>query len=80
LLSVRFLLFGIYITVGFASSVGRVLEASRVSVGWIPVGICIGALEKTIQYVKEREAFKAPLSSYQLTQGKKPCVVVPKEQ
>mmetsp|Transcript_41153 Transcript_41153/g.98547 ORF Transcript_41153/g.98547 Transcript_41153/m.98547 type:complete len:427 (+) Transcript_41153:140-1420(+) len=56
--------------VGFGQSVGKVLEASRVSVGWIPVGICMGALEKTVQYVKERDAFGAPLSSYQLIQEK----------
>lgn len=56
--------------VGFGASVGRVLEASRVSVAWIPVGICMSALDKTIAYVKEREAFGAPLSSYQLTQEK----------
>jgi alkylation response protein AidB-like acyl-CoA dehydrogenase len=56
--------------VGFGQSVGRVLEASRVSVGWIPVGICMGALEKTIDYVKKRDAFGAPISSYQLTQEK----------
>lgn len=55
--------------VGFGASVGRVLEASRISVGWIPVGICLGAMEKTIQYVEERKAFGATLSSYQLTQG-----------
>jgi len=55
--------------VGFAESVGRVLEASRVSVAWIPVGICLSALEKTIEYVKKREAFGAPLASNQLIQG-----------
>ena len=49
----------------------RVLEASRVSVAWIPVGICQGALEKTVNYCNERQAFGAPLSSNQLIQGKK---------
>ena len=58
------------LTVGFGASVGRVLEASRISVAWIPVGICMGALEKTLEYVQERQAFQAPLSSYQLTQEK----------
>jgi acyl-CoA oxidase len=56
--------------VGFGKSVARVLEASRVTVGWIPVGICSGALQKTIEYVKNRDAFGASLSSYQLTQEK----------
>lgn len=58
--------------VGFAQSVGRVLEASRVLVGWISVGICMGALEQTISYVNKRKAFGAPLSSNQLIQGE-PC-------
>ena len=56
--------------VGFAQSVGRVLEVSRVSVAWIPVGICQGAVEKTIEYVKKRSAFGASLASNQLIQEK----------
>lgn len=63
-------------SVGFSASVGRVLEASRVSVAWIPVGICMGALEKTYEYVAERHAFNAPLSSYQLIQGKAEIVSI----
>jgi alkylation response protein AidB-like acyl-CoA dehydrogenase len=50
--------------------VGRVLEVSRISVAWIPVGICQGALEKTVEYVVSRSAFGAPLASNQLIQGK----------
>lgn len=56
--------------VGFAQSVGRVLEASRVSVGWIPVGISQGAVEKTIDYVTKRTAFGSTLASNQLVQEK----------
>ena len=56
--------------VGFGNSVARVLEASRVSVAWIPVGICQGAMEKTLSYVAGREAFGAALHSNQLVQGK----------
>lgn len=56
---------------GFGKSVARVLEASRVSVAWIPVGICQGAIDKTLRYCTNREAFGAPLSSNQLIQGKK---------
>jgi alkylation response protein AidB-like acyl-CoA dehydrogenase len=56
--------------VGFGASVGRVLEASRVSVAWIPVGIGMGALEKTLEYVTTRHAFQAPLASHQLVQEK----------
>jgi len=56
--------------VGFGQSVARVLEASRISVAWIPVGICQGAIEKTISYVTEREAFGTSLSSNQLVQGR----------
>lgn len=53
------------------------LEASRVSVAWIPVGICQGALEKTIRYVREREAFGAPIASNQLVQGTfSPCLLI----
>ena len=50
---------------------GRVLEVSRISVAWIPVGICMGAFNKTIDYVKQREAFGASLASNQLIQGTK---------
>jgi alkylation response protein AidB-like acyl-CoA dehydrogenase len=60
----------IFSIVGFGKSVGKVLEVSRVSVAWIPVGICQGALEKTIEYVGERKAFGAYLSSNQIIQGK----------
>ena len=56
--------------VGFGNSVARVLEASRVSVAWIPVGICQGAMEKTLSYVAGREAFGASLHSNQIVQGK----------
>jgi len=56
--------------VGFGPSVGRVLEASRISVAWVPVGICMGAVEKTITYANERDAFGAVLSSNQLIQEK----------
>lgn len=56
-------------TVGFGRSVARVLEASRVSVAWIPVGICQGALEKTISYIKKRDAFGSTIASNQLVQG-----------
>lgn len=61
-----------FFPVGFAQSVGRVLEASRVSVAWIPVGICQGALEKTIQYITNRMAFGSKISSNQIIQGE--CV------
>lgn len=56
-------------SVGFGESVARVLEASRVSVAWIPVGICQGALEKTIAYTTKRDAFGAMIASNQLMQG-----------
>lgn len=56
--------------VGFGKSVARVLEASRVSVAWIPVGICQGAVEKTIEYTTKRDAFGAVLASNQLVQGR----------
>ena len=58
-----------FIKVGFGNSVARVLEASRVHVSWIPVGICQGAIDKTIEYVNGRDAFGASLSSNQLIQG-----------
>eukprot|EP00980_Cylindrotheca_fusiformis_P025343 scaffold13478_cov132-Cylindrotheca_fusiformis.AAC.36 len=53
--------------------VGRVLEVSRISVAWIPVGICQGAVEKTIEYATHRRAFGAYLSSNQLIQGNFQC-------
>lgn len=63
-------------TVGFGKAVARVLEASRVSVAWIPVGICQEALEKTLNYVTEREAFGAILGSNQLVQGTNNAILV----
>lgn len=57
-------------SVGFAESVGRVLESSRVGVAWFPVGICMGAIDKTMDYICNRTAFGAPLSSNQLIQEK----------
>lgn len=56
--------------VGFSKSVGRVLESSRVSVAWMPVGISMGALSHTLEFVKKRIAFNAPLSANQLVQEK----------
>eukprot|EP00593_Proboscia_inermis_P008819 CAMPEP_0171314058 /NCGR_PEP_ID=MMETSP0816-20121228/48220_1 /TAXON_ID=420281 /ORGANISM="Proboscia inermis, Strain CCAP1064/1" /LENGTH=196 /DNA_ID=CAMNT_0011802411 /DNA_START=121 /DNA_END=711 /DNA_ORIENTATION=+ len=56
--------------VGFSKSVGRVLESSRVSVAWMPVGISMGALSHTLEFVKKRTAFNAPLSANQLVQEK----------
>ena len=66
-LSITLLL--IYIKVGFGSSVGRVLEASRLSVAWVALGVTIGAVDATVPYVQERTAFGAPLASNQLIQG-----------
>ena len=54
--------------IGFSQSVGRVLEASRLSVAWIPVGICEGALQRTLNYLQERTAFGSPLTTNQLVQ------------
>ncbi|MES1907858.1 MAG: hypothetical protein MHM6MM_000896 [Cercozoa sp. M6MM] len=54
----------------FATGVGKALQLSRVFVGWLPVGICMGAYDAALAYLKKRTQFGAPLAAYQLMQEK----------
>eukprot|EP00899_Mesostigma_viride_P025980 jgi/Mesvir1/6567/Mv16824-RA.1 len=48
----------------------KVLAASRVMVGWQPVGISMGVFDMCVRYLSERKQFGAPLASMQLSQEK----------
>ena len=47
-----------------------VLDAGRIGIASQAVGIARAAYEKTIEYVKERKAFGAPIGTFQMTQAK----------
>lgn len=55
---------------GFIEGVNRVLSSSRMFVSWIAIGIMAGTYESALKYASNRMQFKAPLSSYQITQEK----------
>ncbi|QOJ13562.1 MAG: acyl-CoA dehydrogenase family protein [Planctomycetia bacterium] len=46
----------------------RVLERGRVGIGALSVGLARGALEESLEYVKQRQAFGKPLSDFQAIQ------------
>lgn len=46
----------------------KVLERGRVGIGALSVGLARGALEESLTYVQQRQAFKAPLSDLQAIQ------------
>src|SRR5690606_36299740 len=46
-----------------------VLDAGRIGIASQAVGIARAAYEKTIEYVKERKAFGAPIGTFQMTQA-----------
>ena len=48
----------------------EVLEASRILVAWLPVGVCMGAFDLTLRYLKERQQFGAPLAAFAISQEK----------
>ncbi len=47
-----------------------VLDAGRIGIASQAVGIARAAYEKTVEYVKERKAFGAPIGTFQMTQAK----------
>ncbi|GAB3367717.1 acyl-CoA dehydrogenase family protein [Lysobacter rhizosphaerae] len=47
-----------------------VLDAGRIGIASQAIGIARAAYEKTIEYVKERKAFGAPIGTFQMTQAK----------
>lgn len=54
---------------GFKIAMG-VLDAGRIGIASQAIGIARAAYERTIEYVKERKAFGAPIGSFQMTQAK----------
>ncbi|HEY8330380.1 MAG TPA: acyl-CoA dehydrogenase family protein [Pseudomonas sp.] len=54
---------------GFRIAMG-VLDAGRIGIASQAIGIARAAYEKTIEYVKERKAFGAPIGTFQMTQAK----------
>lgn len=54
---------------GFAIAM-QVLDAGRVGIGAQAVGIARAAYEASVQYVRERKAFGAPIGSFQMIQAK----------
>ena len=50
--------------------IAKVLYSTRAGVAFMATGAMAGALEATLDYVKEREQFGKPISSYQLVQEK----------
>ena len=54
---------------GFRIAMG-VLDAGRIGIASQAIGIARAAYEATIDYVKERKAFGAPIGTFQMTQAK----------
>ncbi|TBV76196.1 acyl-CoA dehydrogenase family protein [Pseudoxanthomonas winnipegensis] len=54
---------------GFKIAMG-VLDAGRIGIASQAIGIARAAYEKTVEYVKERKAFGAPIGTFQMTQAK----------
>ncbi|HEY4529016.1 MAG TPA: acyl-CoA dehydrogenase family protein [Luteimonas sp.] len=54
---------------GFRIAMG-VLDAGRIGIASQAIGIARAAYEATIEYVKERKAFGAPIGTFQMTQAK----------
>ncbi|MBD8524556.1 acyl-CoA dehydrogenase family protein [Pseudomarimonas arenosa] len=54
---------------GFKIAMG-VLDAGRIGIASQAIGISMAAYEATLDYVKERKAFGAPIGSFQMTQAK----------
>mgnify|MGYP002652271718 FL=1 len=47
-----------------------VLDAGRIGIASQAIGIARAAYEKTLEYVRERQAFGAPIGTFQMTQAK----------
>ncbi|KRG70639.1 acyl-CoA dehydrogenase family protein [Pseudoxanthomonas dokdonensis] len=54
---------------GFKIAMG-VLDAGRIGIASQAIGIARAAYEKTLEYVKDRKAFGAPIGTFQMTQAK----------
>ncbi len=46
------------------------LQTERLSIGWYCIGACLGAMDITIEYIKQREAFGKPISKIQVIRHK----------
>jgi alkylation response protein AidB-like acyl-CoA dehydrogenase len=54
---------------GFAQFL-ETLDDGRIAIGALAVGLCQGALEESVKYAKEREAFGKPIGAFQGLQFK----------
>jgi len=54
---------------GFKIAMG-VLDAGRIGIASQAIGIARAAYERTLEYVRERKAFGAPIGTFQMTQAK----------
>ena len=48
--------------VDFASGANRILEASRLIIGWTAAGVAAGAYEAAIKYTTQRVQFGRPIA------------------
>jgi alkylation response protein AidB-like acyl-CoA dehydrogenase len=48
----------------FASGTNKILESSRLQVGWIAAGVAAGAYESALKYALERESFGKKIAHF----------------
>ncbi|ELR13362.1 acylCoA dehydrogenase domain containing protein [Acanthamoeba castellanii str. Neff] len=54
----------------FLKGTAGILSASRIFVGWLPVGLAMGSYDAALKHLKERQQFGSPLAAFQLMQEK----------
>ena len=54
----------------FEKGTAKILEATRLGVGWIAAGMAASAYEHALKYSLSRHQFGKPLASFQITQEK----------
>eukprot|EP00761_Pharyngomonas_kirbyi_P014315 gb/GECH01014345.1/.p1 GENE.gb/GECH01014345.1/~~gb/GECH01014345.1/.p1 ORF type:complete len:443 (+),score=103.98 gb/GECH01014345.1/:1-1329(+) len=54
----------------FKSGPSRILQMSRITVGWMAVGMGMGAYEAALQYTRNRKQFGRPVAKFQIVQEK----------
>ena len=48
----------------FGTGTSKILEASRLDVGWMVTGAAIGAYEETVRYCTKRQQFGRPIAQF----------------
>ena len=54
----------------FATGANKILESSRLMIGWIAAGCAAGAYEAALKYCLQRKQFGKPIAKFQLIQEK----------